>query len=53
MIDNFMCENCAHSLVCKKRNTLEKFDSESKKYIKIDITMESCTDFTADDSEKE
>ena len=45
MINNYMCINCTHALVCKKIDTLVKFDSEDKKYIKVDITMESCSDF--------
>lgn len=45
MINNYMCDNCTHALVCKKLDTLVKFDSDDKKYIKVDITMESCSDF--------
>ena len=45
MINNYMCDNCSHVLVCKKLDTLVKFDSDDKKYIKVDITMESCSDF--------
>ena len=49
-----MCENCSHVLVCKKLDTLIKFDSDDKKYIKIDITMESCADFeSAENGEDE
>ena len=40
-----MCDKCTHVLVCKKLDTLIKFNSEDKKYIKVDITMESCSDF--------
>lgn len=42
MISNFICENCRHKSVCKNQNTLEKFDSNSKKYIGVDITIDSC-----------
>ena len=45
MINNYMCDNCTHALVCKKLDTLVKFDSEDKKYIKVDITMDACADF--------
>lgn len=45
MINNYMCDKCTHALVCKKLDTLVKFDSDDKKYIKVDITMESCSDF--------
>lgn len=45
MINNYMCEQCDHSLVCKKVDVLEKFNSESKKYIDVDIEMLSCKDF--------
>lgn len=42
-----MCDKCDHLLVCKKVDVLEKFDSESKKYINVDIEMLSCKDFTS------
>jgi len=39
MINNYMCDKCTHALVCKKLDTLVKFDSDDKKYIKVDITV--------------
>lgn len=46
-----MCDKCSHALVCKKLDTLIKFDSEDKKYIKVDITMDSCKDFDTAENE--
>lgn len=40
-----MCDKCDHVMVCKKADILEKFDSDSKKYIDVDIEMLSCKDF--------
>lgn len=45
MIVNNQCEKCNHYYVCKKLSVLEKFDSDSKKYIGVDITMNDCKDF--------
>ena len=42
MITNFICQNCKHRPVCCNQTTMEKFDSDSKKYIGIDITIDSC-----------
>lgn len=53
MINNYICSNCIHALVCKKVDILEKFDTDSKKYINVDITMESCKDFDACDGDNE
>ena len=42
MITNFICSSCRHKSVCAHQTTIEKFDSESKKYIGVDITIDSC-----------
>lgn len=47
MIDNYMCDKCEHLSVCKKADILDKFNEDSKKYIGIDITMESCINFNS------
>ena len=47
MIKNYMCDRCDHTLVCKKKDILERFDSESKKYIDVNIEMLTCADFSA------
>ena len=46
MVENYMCKNCDHVMVCKKSNVIDKFDTDSKKYIDIDIQMLSCKDFS-------
>lgn len=51
MIKNNKCEECNHYFVCKKLAVLEKFDTESKKYIGVDITMDYCKDFESDAAE--
>ena len=45
MIKNNICMNCDHKLVCSKQTVLEKFDSESKKFIGVDITIDKCNDY--------
>lgn len=45
MVENYICDKCEHLSVCSKINALQKFNDESKKFIGIDITMESCRDF--------
>lgn len=45
MIRNDICQTCSHYYVCKNLSTLEKFDSESKKYIGVDIEMIACRDY--------
>lgn len=49
MITNDICQTCGHYFVCKKLNVLEKFDTENKKYIGVDINILSCRDYSTDD----
>lgn len=42
MIENYICKNCNHHAVCKNNTVLINFDSDSKKYIGVDITVENC-----------
>lgn len=43
MIENFLCEKCLKSSVCKYRDTLNKIADESeKKRMGINIRMNSC-----------
>ena len=47
-IFNSMCDKCQHSIVCSiKEKSLDKFAVEKgeKKYLGVDITMESCKSF--------
>ena len=48
VINNFLCENCSHSLVCEKVKQLSKFHKAAKKDLLIDITMNDCADFKDD-----
>ncbi len=52
MINNFMCEQCDHYMVCDKVKHLIKFHDSSKKNLGIAITMDGCTDYTFDDDEE-
>ena len=52
MIQNYICEKCNHRFVCKKIDTLEKFNSDSKKYIQVDITIDNCLDYIDSDGER-
>lgn len=45
MINNNICLTCEHEYVCKKMETLVKFDEENKKYIGVDIKIEACRDY--------
>ena len=51
MIQKYLCDQCEHSDVCKNIELLKKFDSESSKYIGIDIAMNECKNFLEHDKE--
>ncbi len=47
MIDNFICRDCQCGNVCQvKNNVLLKFDEDQKKQLGVDITIDSCKNFT-------
>lgn len=48
MINNFMCDNCSHYMVCEKLKPLSKFHDSAKKDLMITLTMEDCADFHSD-----
>ena len=52
MINNFICDNCNHYMVCEKLKTLMKFHESAKKDLMITLTMEDCMDYDADSDEK-
>lgn len=53
MINNFICDNCDHYLVCEKLSKLMKFHESAKKDLGITLTMEDCMDFSnVDDEDK-
>ena len=52
-IENNICLSCDHSLVCKKIDTLSKFDNDSKKFIDMDIKINSCKDYVNSDEGNE
>lgn len=53
MINNFICDNCEHYMVCEKLKHLMKFHESAKKDLMITLTMEQCMDFMSDDEAKE
>lgn len=53
MINNFMCDNCNHQLVCEKIKHLTKFHESAKKDLMIEITMVSCADFVKETDNEE
>ena len=53
MINNFICDNCDHHLVCEKLSKLMKFHESAKKDLGITLTMESCLDFSGHDEKDE
>lgn len=48
MINNFICENCDHYMVCEKLKHLMKFHDTAKKDLMITLTMDSCMDYSPD-----
>lgn len=48
MINNFICDNCDHYLVCDKLSKLMKFHETAKKDLGITLTMEDCMDFSGE-----
>lgn len=54
MINNYLCEKCGHSEVCKIMDILAKFSDEVKKPLGVNITMDQCSNFEiANDGEDE
>lgn len=51
MIKNNICEDCWHQYVCDKLKTLSKFDDDNKAFIRVDITINKCLDYSAPDLE--
>jgi hypothetical protein len=45
MVNNYICSQCIHALVCKKREVIDKFQDECKKPLNVSITIDSCEDF--------
>ncbi len=48
MINNFICNNCDHYLVCEKLKPLMRFHESAKKDLLITLTMEDCADYSPD-----
>jgi hypothetical protein len=44
MINNNICENCQHKLVCSKQTVLAKFKDDNKGFLGMDISIERCVD---------
>ena len=53
MINQFLCIKCDKQAVCKIYDVLAKFDEEAKKPLGVDITIDSCANFEADEVENE
>lgn len=51
MIDNYLCESCSKVGVCRINDILSKFDTDAKKQLGVDITMDECQNF--DDATKD
>jgi len=51
MINNFLCIKCDKQAVCKIYDILAKFDEEAKKPLGVDITIDSCANFEANEVE--
>jgi hypothetical protein len=48
-IKNYKCLNCSKVKVCKVNDTLAKIAEESdKKSLGVDVTMESCENYSPD-----
>ena len=45
MINNNICNQCIKTEVCKIYDILIKFDSDAKKPLGVNITMNSCLNF--------
>ena len=45
MINNYICENCTHCLICKKSDKLAVFHEDAKKNLGLNITINDCNDF--------
>ena len=51
MINNFICDNCDHYLVCEKLSKLMKFHESAKKDLGITLTMDDCMDYSNQDED--
>ncbi len=49
MINNNLCITCEKAAVCKIYDILAKFDEEAKKQLGVDITIDSCSNFEAEE----
>ena len=51
MISNHICEKCEIEPICIGAGKLAPFSAEAKKYLGIDITVDRCDNFKAEDGE--
>lgn len=51
MINNYLCESCKKSEVCRIKDILSKFSEDAKKPLGVDITMDQCANFEDESSE--
>lgn len=53
MINNYKCDNCDHSTVCKIVDKLAPFHEDAKKDFGVTLTINSCREYSSVDSEDE
>lgn len=53
MVNNFVCQNCDHYMVCEKMKHIMKFHESAKKDLMITITMDECMDYAPDEDAKD
>lgn len=53
MINNYKCEHCDKSAVCKIADIIAKFSEEAKNPLGVDITIERCLNYQSEDGEDE
>lgn len=45
-INNYICDNCNHYLVCGDcKKSIDKFSDEAKNNLGVDITIDRCSNF--------
>jgi hypothetical protein len=45
MVNNFICKECEKFTVCSWSDQILKFDSEQKRFIPVDLTLNKCPEF--------
>lgn len=53
MIQNHKCEHCDKAAVCKIADIIAKFSEDAKNPLGVDITMNRCLNYQAEDGDEE